>query len=89
MITKWVKVDNIIENYKKRYPKRWAAFLLEMDKTRVEKTDKKAKFRLSAKFPAYPNEQDISSEILKVLPNLITSDYCWDRFKKTYPVFFR
>ena len=88
-LTKWVKVDQIIENYKKDYPKRWKSFCVEMDKARKAPRDPNSKFRLSAKFPAYPDESDISAKIMKIMPDFIISDYKWNRFKKKYPVFFR
>jgi len=88
-LTKWVKVDLIIENYKKDYPDRWASFVNEMEALKNQEMDKEAKFRLSAKFPAYPDERDISGEIMKIMPNFITSDYHWNKFKKKYPIFFR
>jgi len=88
-LTKWVRVNQIIENYKKDYPKRWKSFLDEMDKVRKIPMDNTSKFRLSAKFPAYPNETDISFEIMKVIPDFVTNDRKWNKFKKLYPEFFR
>jgi len=87
MLTKWVKVDQIIENYKKDYPKEWRSFLLEMKELR--KCDQKEGMRVTAKFPAYPDERDISGEIMKIIPDFIINDYKWNRFKKKYPDFFR
>jgi hypothetical protein len=90
-LTKWVKIDQIIENYKKDYPREWKSFCREMDKMRKDKVEKrqKGKMQLSAKFPAYPDHTDISAKIMKVIPDFIINDYKWKRFKKTYPEFFR
>jgi hypothetical protein len=88
-LTKWVKVDQIIENYKKKYPKRWSAFVNGMNELRKQDMDNKAKFRLSAKFPTYPDNTDISEAIMKVIPTFIQSDYVWKKFLKKYPEFKR
>jgi hypothetical protein len=91
-LTKWVKIDQMIENYKKDYPKRWKSFVVSMDRLRKQDTIKRKKggFSLGAKFPTYPDEErDISSEIIKIIPDFIMSDYKWNKFKKKYPVFFR
>jgi len=87
-LTKWVKIDQIIENYQKDYPKRWKSFVREMDKLRRQEMGE-GELKLSAKFPAYPDETDISAAIMKIIPNFIVSDYHWNKFKKKYPVFFR
>lgn len=88
-MTKWVKVDQIIENYKKKYPKRWSAFCNEMDWLRKQDMDSKSKFKLSAKFPTYPDGTDISEVVMKVIPTLIQSDYVWKKFLKKYKEFKR
>jgi len=50
-LTKWVKIDQIIENYQKDYPKRWKSFVREMDKLRRQEMGE-GELKLSAKFPA-------------------------------------
>lgn len=91
-LTKWVKIDQVIEGYKKDYPKRWKSFESSMNALRKQgKVGRKAGgFSVGAKFPTYPDEdRDISGEIIKIIPDFITNDYKWNRFKKKYPVFFR
>jgi len=85
-MAKWVKIDQIIKDYKKDYPKEWQSFVKEMNKFRKQKQS--GKFRISAKFPAYPDETDISCRIIKIIPDLIINDRKWFKFKKLYPEFF-
>ena len=87
-VTKWVKIDSIIKNYKNDYPDIWKSFVDEMNRLREEEMGENT-FRLAAKFPEYPDGGDISSKVLEIMPDFITNDKKWYGFKKRFPVFFR